>query len=247
MEVPVAEQSSAVAMFRALVMLVCMIAIPLAALFGSSLPDAIKALREGRWPKLTVGAGQESTPGKDPARLEEPPKFQPDAGAVAIHPAPIPPSPALASPVPTTDPARTPLPLGPPNMPATWPGETAQRPGAGVVPAHFETTADPNVPPAVPRKGDSPIFADTKTGTVPSPPAETDRFTQIQNRLRQLGATYYLLESMGGPQPMYRFHCRMAVGGNPNITRPFEATDAEPLRAMSQVLQQVEAWGSGPR
>ncbi len=229
-----AEQSSAVAMFRALVMLVCMIAIPLAALFGSSLPDAIKALREGRWPKLTVGAGQESTRARDAARLEEPPRFQPDAGAVAIHPATIPPSPALASPAPTTEPARTPLPQEPPNMAATWPGETAQRPGSGVVPARFETTADPNGQPA-------------RLSPAPSQPAETDRFTQIQNRLRQLGATYFLLESMGGPQPTYRFHCRMAVGGNPSITRPFEATEAEPLRAMSQVLQQVEAWASGQR
>ena len=216
-------------MFRALVMLVCMIAIPLAALFGSSLPDAIKALREGHWPKLTAGAGQASTPPEDAARLEEPAKFQPDPGAVAIHPGPLPPSQA-----PATEPARTPLPPGPSNRVAAWPGETAQQPAPGVVSARFETTADPNVQPA-------------RLSPAPSQPAETDRFTQIQNRLRQLGATYFLLESMGGPQPTYRFHCRMAVGGNPNITRPFEATEAEPLRAMSRVLQQVEAWGSGPR
>ena len=64
-EVPMAEQSSAVAMFRALVMMVCLIAIPLAALFGSSLPDAIKALKEGRWPTL-ASLSQGPAPAKSP-------------------------------------------------------------------------------------------------------------------------------------------------------------------------------------
>ena len=69
-----------------------------------------------------------------------------------------------------------------------------------------------------------------------------DPFVSIQNSLRQQGATYYLLETVGGQQPNYRFYCKMSIGGNPNYTRPFEASDADPLRAMSLVLQQVEAW-----
>ncbi|KKK76352.1 hypothetical protein LCGC14_2864540, partial [marine sediment metagenome] len=67
-----------------------------------------------------------------------------------------------------------------------------------------------------------------------------DRFTWIQDRLRQLGATYYVLETLEGRQDLYRFHCRMAVGGNSSYTRNYEAVDSSPLGAMSKVLQQVQ-------
>ena len=68
------QQSSAIVMFRALVMMVCLIAIPLAALFGTSLPDAFKAMKEGRLPAF-IGVAHASTPAANPA--EEPPKFEP--------------------------------------------------------------------------------------------------------------------------------------------------------------------------
>ena len=57
-----------------------------------------------------------------------------------------------------------------------------------------------------------------------------------------MGATYYLLESWGNQRQFYRFYCKMAVGGNPNYTRYFEATQGNALQAMAQVLQQVESW-----
>ena len=64
-------------MFRALVMMVFLIAIPLVALFGTSLPDAIKAVKEGRWPTLT-GMAQAflSTHAPNPKPRPEPaPKY----------------------------------------------------------------------------------------------------------------------------------------------------------------------------
>lgn len=74
-----------------------------------------------------------------------------------------------------------------------------------------------------------------------------DQFRAIPERLRQLGATYYLLEAWGNDQQMYRFYCKMAVGGSADYTRYFEASHSDPLQAMQQVLQQVEAWRSGGR
>jgi hypothetical protein len=44
---------------------------------------------------------------------------------------------------------------------------------------------------------------------------------------------------------MYRFYCKMAVGGSAHYTRCFEATHADPVQAMGQVLGQVEAWRGG--
>ena len=72
-----------------------------------------------------------------------------------------------------------------------------------------------------------------------------DPFRSIQDRLRQLGATYYLLESWGSHQQLYRFYCKMAVGGNADYTRHFEATNSDPLHAMTQVLRQVVRWRDG--
>ena len=72
---------------------------------------------------------------------------------------------------------------------------------------------------------------------------DADPYVSIQERLRRLGATYYLLESWGNDRQMYRFYCKMAIGGSAAYTRCFEATDANPLQAMRQVLRQIENGG----
>ena len=56
----------------------------------------------------------------------------------------------------------------------------------------------------------------------------------IPKRLQQLGATYYVLESWGNDQQLYRFYCKMAVAENADYTHCFEATDADPRQAMQQ-------------
>ena len=85
--------------------------------------------------------------------------------------------------------------------------------------------------------------------TVEAPAArgaeQGDHFTVMERKLREYGATYYLLETWGNEGQLYRFHCRMAINNNPNYTRQFEATDRDALRAMSQVLERVEAWRAG--
>ncbi len=68
----------------------------------------------------------------------------------------------------------------------------------------------------------------------------------MERRLREFGATYYLLETWGNAGELYRFHCRMAVANNAAYSRHFEATDRDALKAMSDVLAQVQAWRSGP-
>jgi len=70
-------------------------------------------------------------------------------------------------------------------------------------------------------------------------------FSQIQSRLRSLGATYYALETWGTNGQLFRFQCRMAAGHDPGYTRQFEATDTDPLLAMQTVLSEVEAWKAG--
>jgi hypothetical protein len=71
------------------------------------------------------------------------------------------------------------------------------------------------------------------------------RCREIQERLQELGATYYVLESWGNDRQLYRFYCKMAVAGNADYVHCFEATNSNPLQAMQQVLQQVETWRGG--
>lgn len=83
----------------------------------------------------------------------------------------------------------------------------------------------------------------------PATPASTtaglEQFTQIQQRLRALGATHYALETWGTDGQLYRFQCRMAAGHTADYTRQFEATDTDALRTMLTVLEEVEAWKAG--
>ncbi len=73
----------------------------------------------------------------------------------------------------------------------------------------------------------------------------SDQFTAIQQRLRQLGATSYALETWGN-EGRFHFTCRVSVDGNPGLNRLFQASDAEPLPAMAKVLHEVEQWKSSP-
>ncbi|MEN6406471.1 MAG: hypothetical protein ABFC77_08370 [Thermoguttaceae bacterium] len=111
--------------------------------------------------------------------------------------------------------------------PDAW--NQAARDTRAVVPVSYQTSSETSLTA-------SPIAAQEAPG---------DPFETIPKQLQQLGATYYLLESWGGQQSMYRFYCKMAIGGSADYTRCFEAVQSDPLQAMRQVLQQVETWRGG--
>ncbi len=103
---------------------------------------------------------------------------------------------------------------------------------------------EPVVPPAV-ALGNPPPQPPSATavrqGELATDSAETE-MAVIQQQLKNAGATYYLLETWGLQQQAYRFYCRVAVNGNPDYVHCFEATTAEPLAAMREVLQRVQHW-----
>jgi hypothetical protein len=101
--------------------------------------------------------------------------------------------------------------------------------------------ANGNRPPAH-AGGAAPVAARVSASVAAS---AADASQDIQQRLKELGTIYYRLESWGNRQQLYRFCCRMAVGEDADYTHYFEAVDADPLRAMRQVLQQVETWKEG--
>ncbi|MEX2185733.1 MAG: hypothetical protein WD875_03020 [Pirellulales bacterium] len=62
-----------------------------------------------------------------------------------------------------------------------------------------------------------------------------DRLAIQLQRLQQLGATYYRLESSPSAAAEFRFHCRIS-----GIEQPFEATSPTAAAAVGQVLHAVE-------
>ncbi len=66
----------------------------------------------------------------------------------------------------------------------------------------------------------------------------------MEQRLCDLGAVYSLLEMWGHEKMQYRFHCRVSITNNRQVTRSFEANGMSPEDAMRQVLKEVEGFQS---
>jgi hypothetical protein len=246
-------------------MLACLTAIPLAALCGSSLPTIVKAVEEGRLPTLAELRGGS---GSQPDGAGNAPRFTPTETPVATNgstssgnnssPSPASPPSLLAPQWPTVG-------TGQPSsavVPARYdvavdtPRQAGQGLGAdqGSADATGRTAAALSPVPggrtdlvAIGHRSEEPIGPSNGVSAPATSAGEkgSDPFTYVQDRLRQLGATYYLLESWGEQRREYRFYCRMAVGGNSQYTRSFWSIDNDPFRAMNQVLDQVEAWRNG--
>ncbi|MHB8901880.1 MAG: hypothetical protein ACYC6Y_24250 [Thermoguttaceae bacterium] len=103
----------------------------------------------------------------------------------------------------------------------------------------------PGSPQALPATQNSPARGSMHLAEALGGASTVDQFVHIERRLRELGAEYYLLENWGNQGECYRFHCRIAVTNSPNFTRHFEATDSQPLGAMTRVLAEVESWRRG--
>ena len=251
-------QSSATVACRAGVMLVCLIAIPLAALFGSKLPDLTKGLLEQGWDLSLLEPGWDlSLLSRRDSPTEAPP-FGPSVstapwsnrpgsgnlGGIPSHWQAVPPAEAGRSPTVRAiyeSPIEGTSPHGP------------HAPSAEVISTAWATDADPPhlVPVAMPGQGDGSGGRAGRFSSVAGPQAgpatpeslqASSEVVHVQRRLRELGAAYYALETWGAHGRLFRFHARMSVPDGTGGLRHFEAVDADPVRAMTDVLDQVETW-----
>jgi hypothetical protein len=139
-----------------------------------------------------------------------------------------------------------------------WPAALSSTPASNPTPAAEAPRIAPNRSTDGPSPGDALVAGQSgrpnaRPQTPPTdPPVEScglpvaaTELREIQERLRELGATYYLLESWGNDQQLFRFYCKVAVGGNADYTHWFEAIHADPMEAMRQVLRRVETWRGG--
>lgn len=228
-----------------MVMLICLVAIPLAAVFGTTLPSLVSRLLDGRFDLASVLAADSLAGSPTPAPSTSPsrpygfPVQQP-----STHPSGWPaspsPGPAVAWTGPTAEPARRDAAgsslVAPPRLAAAMQGKLA--------------ASQPALVPVAPKSADrTPIRpvglsdpSHDSPAATPELPQESGEFAEVQQQLRELGARYYRLETWGARGQYYRFHARMDMGGQSGCIRYFEATDPDPLQAIVAVLSQVRSW-----
>lgn len=230
-------QTPAFLALRALVMLATLVAVPMAALFWKSVPSCVDQFLARCEDRLGISLTDPTTwadPGKsrraeDRLGLMEAPRFEARAVQTAgtdwigggAAPRPMPAGPASKLPTPEPLVADSGEVRASYQVPAA-----ARRGGAGSADA---------------QRGAMSMFSSTSAGS----PRTEDPFTLVQHRLKELGATYYLLESWGADGAQYRFHCQMAVAGSERYSRQFEVIADDPLTAMRRVLSSVEDWKAG--
>jgi len=248
-----AEQSYTVVIFRALVMSICLILIPVAAFCGSSFPGVVKAIQSGRWPTLADFRG---TPGPLFVQPTEAPRFLPSqtTGLPQTDPKILASGPIGYRPASQGEMMRSQVVAASYTAPATPPNDAnlstsfPQSKDFGIAPNQSLSRVPAGTDNLLPLEHHGTTgHPDTlaSRGGLASSLSPSDQFKYVQDRLRQLGATYYVLETCGDEKRDFRFYCRMSLGGNPRVTKPFWCFDRDPLKAMTLVLKQVEDWQTG--
>jgi hypothetical protein len=230
MEAPSGMQSSAGTVCRALLMLVFLVGIPAAAVWGTCWPQVVQRLH-AKWQEFGLPPIAALTSFASSRANSDAPRFVPPA-----DPARAPVSSVQKSAAALPGKANAPLtPLAPPTSPTLSIPGTAPESLATTQPSHGNVSG--SQPAATGQNSDLAAPAQLSR-------TREDQYTFVQQRLRELGATHYQLESWGNEPPLYRFCCKMAIGGSASYTRYFEATNANPIEAMNRVLDQVETWRS---
>jgi len=229
-------QSSVGLVFRALVMLACLALVPFLALYGKELPDfykavvdAYKARTQPKTPDVLAGLGSDApawAPTND-HRVTSPAPQHPSDASNAQSAAP-PAADGPPAPWPTGTPAAQPLPNADHLSPAA---PAVVQPASFALPLGNGKSPDP---------ASKTLQAGANAASPPAPPDTcTAQFQHVEKRLRELGATYYLLETFGDG---YRFYCEVTLAPDSDRSRKrvFQATNLEPLSAMKRVLDEVE-------
>lgn len=247
---------------RSAIIIASMILVPLWAVLGTSWTSGVpkdhvaeKTVRsKTRTSKAATEAKRELTPPLVLAANDPPRAPQTDVPSPVV-PASVPP---VASNLP------------PPAQPVVTPPASNAPPAVQVAPPvsptkpmiqirSFDGQALPDTPePASRIASDAAQMAPTVQPTVatstavqhtlnavpvdPTPALVTpgDWFQWTETKLRELGATQFILESNG--EQGYRFRCKAPLPTDPGFARHFEATGETALAAMQDAMRQIDAW-----
>lgn len=252
---------------RTMVMLSCMIALPLAAVFWPTISDQLRvwlAQAHSRprhsardeaplAPPVQTAVATESVAPAGPPSIDPPPAFD------ATLPAQFSGEPPGSVPVeaPSAQPA-----VGP-RQPVRNMSEWSKQSRQDGPPAARGATVGNNpalAGPLVPMSATSADLANSRvqqvggTAVEPAPPSDVGssalpradhaELHAALGRLRELGANYYRLETDGR---QYHFSCDVAVSPDSSREKRFTGSGIEPRQAVGQVLAEVEAWRSQGR
>jgi hypothetical protein len=230
---------------RSFLMISCMIIVPVLAIFGTDWLKEFGIGTSSSGPRRSSAAARRARTGMGDHAMSDAKAKAPGVPS----PANVGQTPAAAAATPATALASAEAQAATPVAVPAWPNSGQPAVSGQPVQANFEAPLPVGPAGAASQKQVVPVkraAAGARPAAAgPVPGGSNDWFTWTQHRLRELGATYYLLETWGRNGELYRFHCKMAVAGNPDYTRHFEATDSDASRAMQQVLEQVEAWRAG--
>jgi len=229
--------------FRAIILLAFLVTVPLFAIFGKNAPDVVKALIQNYAPGSNPGVA--ALPEDDDAPIFRPALVSPSSlGTQQANlsdnldkPRAMP---SLSRPAQGGPGQSNPLSpdagllAGSPAGVRTAVGQFEAQPAIATI-AHAEQERASGAPRGA-------VAAANQSATLPANRFPRDYFQVAEQRLRDLGARYYLLETFGPQGESYRFFCKVAAGQNSDQVRDFVAMDYDPLVAMHNVVQQVERW-----
>jgi hypothetical protein len=263
-------QSSAMVALRTAIMITCLVAVPLAAVFGTALPKVVRSAfdRRGKTsPWSNLPSDDEPAPPTVLAMEEiiAPTPAPPSSGrAVAENHLSLPTA-HITGVRPIDEGLLTPPAAAPVETAPLWspPPRTARATSTRDMTAHFAPSPlphriDESRPGELqktvysPPRGEPLESGDDDSAEEQGTLVAVDRSTgqgladnvlaDGERRLRRLGATYYRLETWGGEGRFYRCSCNVALKAGSRMTRHFEAIEAAPSQAIDAVIKQVDAW-----
>lgn len=289
-------QSTAMVALRTTIMIVCLVAVPLAAVMGTALPRFLASLLDGRGkttdahapaaqdrPTAVAGHEPDQATAADEAVVHLPDGEadgqHPTAHITAVRPVPDEPLTVRGEPRAPEAPVASVRGVGAaPSTEETSPFWSAGRRTSDSSPPRYSTaqynsrgagtngpsTEDTGVQHVKRLKQGlhqanllkTDYSVDSKAKQEPSerplvkvipqtgerdPRAVTnDPFATSEQRLRELGATYYRLESWGDRGEFYRCACDVRLGSRSRAARHFEAIEPTASQAVAAVIAQVE-------
>lgn len=261
-------QSSAMVAIRTMIMITCLVAVPLAAVFGTALPKVVKTALGIRSHEVTWNDPHSDEEPKPPSVLSvedfaSSPHAEAGLPLNAGGPASRLPTAHITDVRPIDDtasaeaavetaplwrpPARTAQVLTERNTTAQFAPapsaahvDVAARHGEPRTEALQKTVySQPSRDPDEDESLDEPEY----NRLVPiERPASDNALSEGERQLRQLGATYFRLETWGVEGNLYRCSCNVALKPGSRATRHFQAIEAAPSQAIGAVIKQVDAW-----
>jgi hypothetical protein len=225
---------------RATILLAFLVTVPLFAIFGKNAPEVVKSFIQNF---MTRSNGDSPSLSKSP----DAPVFRPSLESPSNPGG----QPAQANLPGTSNPHQRDF--GPSGQSGANPHSSMASP-AGLRTGAAEVERQPAVIPISHLEqgvgSNRPVAAASgieRSATSPADDFPRNYFRDTEQRLRALGAKYYLLEAFGQNADSYRFVCNVSAGQNSPQVRSFVAMDRDPLSAMNTVVQQVEQWRASGR